>query len=869
MQINFLSENNPDMDVPEEDDPAESLGSNHVLVRKATKRASQTRIVEMRLLLISTIFFVTAFGQYGQRSAHIPVAVSRPQRPVQKGYITDQRSIAGYRPAAIGGYGPQGVATGFQVAALDYNPALAGGIRGYPGIKARINQRGFQYFSTLISPILDREIKRARIPPISQCIPEVNGCIQVYNLYVSRYRCPQRVVLYPAPPNKIVIAVQNLDVGVTGNLGGQINILIPIGLSGIVQVNAHQVSLVVELAVSRGPTGTPSIQVVGCTATVGYLDAYIENGGLIGDIANSQFRSQISSKVRAMLPSQLCGQLPGIVNSKLNGQLGGIPQTIALTQMLQLAGGALGFSGSGRTQCASTCGARGVQKLPASSQPLPSIPKASAPPPPPPPPPPSPSQGQVYSTRPANAGLPPPRDPPPPPSYSPSATAVPKANPLPNSPYARKHVRVIASGAAQIPNKPISNSHFLNSASNRRGLISNRFIRDTRPRAQAVPFKPTLATGHRALGVSGVAFPQAPPPNPCGGCPGANDDTLTQLREITKYLDISKLNDIYLTVQVLQGYATLNDYTIELNGEFSPGGQGGTPFGAFPMQFPYPVGGKMAEILISDYTINSLFYSLHRKNFLSVRIGPETPKIGPLLKTTCSDDEEELEDGPVETDEAESTRRRRLRVRKSVFSEVRRIRRQNDEEGGLADLGICLGDILPVRDKYPNQNITIDVRTSRAPSAILSSRNGGTAILDLQADAILSTQSGQNIGTIRIDASFEVTIRATATGISGHGEITRLKLTNPDGNLGLSQEALDNLGNLGKEFIAKAANDVLEKGIPLSIPSGGVGGLPINFIAPEFHILEHAIHLESDFTISPAFLDQLAGGGGFGGVCRR
>lgn len=560
----------------------------------------------MRVLFISTIFFVAVFCQHEQRPVHSSAAAARPGRPVQRGYLTDQRSISGYRPASFAGYGPQTVGTGFQAGAFDYNPALAGGIRGYPGIKARINQRGFQYFSTLIAPILDREIKRARIPPISQCIPEVNGCIQVYNLYVSRYRCPQRVVLYPAAPNKIVIAVQNLDVGVTGNLGGQINILIPIPLSGIIQVNAHQVSLTVELAISRGPTGTPYVQVVGCTASIGYLDAYIENGGIIGDIANSQFRSQISSKVRGMLPSQLCGQLPGIVNSKLNGQLGGIPQTIALTQMLQLAGGALGFSGSKGGQCAPGCAKGGLQRLPASSQPLPSIPKASAPPPP------SPPQVQTYSTKPGQAVLPPPRDPPPPPSYAPSATNLPKAIPPPNSPYARKHVRVIASGTAQVSNKPIANSHFLNSASNGRSLVANRFIRDTHPRAQVLPRRPVFSTKSRALGSNAVAFPQAPLPNPCGGCPGATTDTVSQLKEITKFLDISKLNDIYLTVQLLQSYATSNDYTIDLNGEFSPGGQGGTPFGAFPLFFPSPIGGKMAEILISDYTINSLFYSLHR-----------------------------------------------------------------------------------------------------------------------------------------------------------------------------------------------------------------------------------------------------------------
>lgn len=62
----------------------------------------------------------------------------------------------------------------------------------------------------------------------------------------------------------------------------------------------------------------------------------------------------------------------------------------------------------------------------------------------------------------------------------------------------------------------------------------------------------------------------------------------------------------------MQSYATNNDYTIELNGEFSPSGRGGTPFGAFPMHFPQKVGSKMAELLISDWTVNSLFYHLHK-----------------------------------------------------------------------------------------------------------------------------------------------------------------------------------------------------------------------------------------------------------------
>lgn len=46
-----------------------------------------------------------------------------------------------------------------------------------------------------------------------------------------------------------------------------------------------------------------------------------------------------------MLPGQVCGQLPSIINDQLNGKLTAIPQSIALTQMLQIAMNAFGLNG--------------------------------------------------------------------------------------------------------------------------------------------------------------------------------------------------------------------------------------------------------------------------------------------------------------------------------------------------------------------------------------------------------------------------------------------------------------------------------------------------------------------------------------------
>ncbi|CAI2317354.1 unnamed protein product [Caenorhabditis sp. 36 PRJEB53466] len=809
-----------------------------------------------------------AFRNPAPRLQSVPPVAKHSGRIVAVCLLIGTVESGGYAGVQGGSVGGSSLASG-----PDFNPILLQGQRGYPGIRARLNSRAFQYASTLVGGLLNTEIKKARIPPISQCIPMVQGCVNIYNLYVSRYRCPQRVVLYPAPPNRIVLQVQNVDLGVTGNLGGQVVVLIPIALSGIVQLNIHQATITVQLAIERGARG-PYVRLLSCDMQIGYADAYIENGGLVGDIVNSQFRSQISNQVRQMIPGQVCGQLPTIINEKLNSKLGALPQTIALQQMISLFGGALGLGGGGATggSCPSTCpkpatfipstNPQPTQVAPAVSTPYiggaapaPQIPTTAY------------TEGarraaavrtlqQLQALRyprgAVGAGG----------NYSQGVNVV---LPLGVGRHRMYAATIRAAGIAQYP----SGATYSNIGANPR-----------------YPPPPTVAAGPVAV---------QPPPD-CSKCSaaggGSGEDPASFLRQVAAHLDMSKLNDLYLSLQFIQSYATSNDYTIDLTGEFSPYGQGGTPFGAFPTQFPY-YGGQMAEFIVTDYTVNSLFYWLHRKQFLSFRIGPETPKIGELLKTTCSDDEDDLEATEVELDEEEARRRRRLakekakyRLRRGIHqnativlsvrpsrhvvastNETTKIttkskrdsrRRRQEDTAGLADLGICFGDILPaVREKYPNQKIAVQIRTVRAPSVILSAAKGGMVTLDLIADAdIYIDQTNTKVGTITIASTVVLTARIGGGRLSGTAEITQLHLSDRTGSLGLPQDALDNLGNLGKELLQKVANDGLQKGIAISIPQNLP--LPIGIINPDVHIIEHGLHIATDFTISPSLL----GGGG-------
>uniref|UniRef100_A0A915AYN4 Uncharacterized protein n=1 Tax=Parascaris univalens TaxID=6257 RepID=A0A915AYN4_PARUN len=96
----------------------------------------------------------------------------------------------------------------------------------------------------------------------------------------------------------------------------------------------------------------------------------------------------------------------------------------------------------------------------------------------------------------------------------------------------------------------------------------------------------------------------------CNGCPpnAGADISATFTALLKNAFNLKKLSHLALSLRSLRVHSTTNDQAIEFKGEFSPGGNGGTPFGPFPLNFPQPIGHRMIEVLISDFTLNSLLY---------------------------------------------------------------------------------------------------------------------------------------------------------------------------------------------------------------------------------------------------------------------
>ncbi|GMR47026.1 hypothetical protein PMAYCL1PPCAC_17221, partial [Pristionchus mayeri] len=890
-------------------------------------------------------------------------------------------------PAATGYMGPMMMPVG-GYGGPDFDPNLLGGRKGFPGLRARLNMRFWQYASMMLHMILDREIQRARIPDIIQSTqPLLNGCVAFYNAYVSRFRSPCKVAVYPKPPNKIRLQIEGLDICVKGNLAGRISFIIPIDLEhwmpcGVLEVCIWGINIGVDVEVANGPCG-PQINVCECAMTVDHVKMKITNGGLVGDIFNSHFARQASKQVKETLPRMLCKTIRKLVMEQVNTRSNLIPRAISLTQMAQIAGGALNRMPPRPDPvfCEQQCGMKmgalasmGVDNAVVAPQ----IPTAAY----------GASNATKFARSVGNR------------EYPWEAFRDSRIPPMIQRSHLHPHVHMLSAGhvvrhhreiaiaRTDARQQPFRRQDVYNGARPFRREKRQAFVLPNN--LVALPISSLGRTGQSASrlilprGPRGAASkstavaaapPPAPPPqmmNPmCQMCMMSADDPAGLIRDFAMNLNLGKLKDMYLSTQLLMTCSTYNDYTVDLTGEFSPGGQGGTPFGPFPTMFPKPVDHHMVEAIVSDYTINSLLYWMHKKGFLNFRIGPETPKIGELLKTTCSEDEEGLADVPPQTDEETDTGAaatadagaatetqdtavemqpaapaepapvseygdkapppsdkqqyqdlpKRLRFRRkprqhgkaTLVLEGRRLHRRQPVAfvklekriarqestatsaagaaataaeaadpaaspvsvagadpaaadatdplagGSLADLGICLGDILPaVKEKYPNRKIAIMIHTIRAPSICFSAAKGGSVIVDVQADADLCIEpTMEKVGTITVIVKVEASLQYRMMRLYGMGEITELKLMDMTGSLGLPQDALDNLGTLGKELISKVANDALMKGIPLNIGSGAPG-LPLTFKNVDVCIINHGLWVGGDVMVSQDLIGMLS-----------
>ncbi|VDK64211.1 unnamed protein product [Anisakis simplex] len=368
----------------------------------------------------------------------------------------------------------------------------------------------------------------------------------------------------------------------------------------------------------------------------------------------------------------------------------------------------------------------------------------------------------------------------------------------------------------------------------------------------------------------------------CAVCPSK---ILTEKFEAIRMLlrqsfDAESLDDISLSVSLKSFNSTRNDQTVDVNGEFSARSNPDTLFGAFPMVFPQRVEQRMAEILIGDFTLNSLLYHIHQKQKLSLKIRPHTIRNGKqFLRTTCVQDDGFHRKVPSSASNFGTSSEKHIIL---DFFQMDNVDRPFAEDK-FTDNGDCIGLLMPkVGHNHPNKYLNVHMHSARAPSVIFK-RSGENHhsrehwIWNVVVDIILAVDffiddSETFIGSLKITTLTKLVFSIRQSNLFGKAFLNVLELNDTDNSLGIPEENLNNLRKFGKRMVLKpvsdhspvyapdnlmvlqALNEQLSQGIPMKLPQVG---LPIELIQPQIDFLDHALHISTDFIISTDVLKSL------------
>ncbi|KAL4001674.1 LBP / BPI / CETP family C-terminal domain protein [Acanthocheilonema viteae] len=681
-----------------------------------------------------------------------------------------------------------------EVHSANFNPILRSyGHVGYPGFKIRFNRNAFRYGSSMIAQMLNQEIWNVRIPSFSQSLPEVNGCAYLTNILITNYQCARNIGLFPISHNEIALNIQNFDLSLSGQLGGQVVVLLPLPLCGTLCIDAQQISISLQIAIERNPyNGAAYIRMTKCFLTIGYLNIHIINGGLIGEIINNNFRNKIISQAYATIPEKFCNMIPPLIDKNVNSRLADIPQKISITQLISYAS----FLVNERKKLPEYCYSDICRRYYSNNMSLKFSTKA------------------IFTD-----GVP--------------NTAGPEKEKIDSNKPSAKSERLL--------NNTLPDTVTLQEKIGQKSSVPVEIIKKFPQKIQKIHKNGNWQRTKRNIGsvnVNNNVWQQ------CSNCDYGKNEIISHYADnIIKHIQTCASN-LALSIYLLDSSATNSDLTFNLLGEFSPNAQGGTPFAPPLLQYPIPDSGKMFDLLISDYTFNTLLYHLHRKGIFTFRIGPEIPVVGDLLNLTCSTNDVDFELSLELQDNKDVSDNMTLNETNSQHD--RKKRRTTIDT--FLNFGICLGDIAPeIREKNPGKRVYIIIKTNRAPSVQFKAANGGTIIVEFIIDGLIFLDgTTTRVGHIQLTTVSAITAQLRDNRIVGKAEIQRMKFIDVDQTFGLPKEAFANLSDLARGIITRAINKKLAYGIPITMSQLG---LPIQLQNTDLQLIEHALFISTDANI--------------------
>ncbi|CAD6193615.1 unnamed protein product [Caenorhabditis auriculariae] len=274
--------------------------------------------------------------------------------------------------------------------------------------------------------------------------------------------------------------------------------------------------------------------------------------------------------------------------------------------------------------------------------------------------------------------------------------------------------------------------------------------------------------------------------------------TLTR-NDVNNFFNLDRLAHVMVDTTLMDAASTSHDFSLGIAGNaFSTRSHGVSPYSVpHPFRLPHNEKRKMVEVVVSEYTINSLFYQAHRTNSLLFHVDSKTPGVGGLLKTTCTADE------------------------------------------------VCISDEVDRIGKvHPNRRLELIIRTTQPPKIALSS---DTLTLSLAGRCIFFLEgTRQKVGVIPFTAVVNMRIHMVEPKLKVDVKIQSLEFANGIDFLGLNADDLDGLRKTTKKALETMINGATNDGFQLSTANLKT---PIRLSSPHISVLPGSILLQADVDL--------------------
>ncbi|CAB3398464.1 unnamed protein product [Caenorhabditis bovis] len=284
--------------------------------------------------------------------------------------------------------------------------------------------------------------------------------------------------------------------------------------------------------------------------------------------------------------------------------------------------------------------------------------------------------------------------------------------------------------------------------------------------------------------------------------PAANFRRIQLSKEdVNNFFNIDRLGHILIDMRLLDAAASTNDFSLGISGNvYSLRSQGSSPYIApYPFRLPQYSGNprKMVDVVVSQYTLNSLLFHAHRTNSLLFHVDSKTPGIGSLLKTSCTLDE------------------------------------------------VCISDeVGKIKRIYPNRRLELIVRSSQPPVVSLSQ---DTATVNMGGRCIFFIEgTRQKIGVIPFTTIVVVNMKTIRNKLQGTITLRTLEFTRDVNFLGLSVSDLDGLRRTTKTALQNFVNSATAQGFDLNVDSIRS---PLRLFNPQISFVPNSVLLQADVDL--------------------